>query len=50
MNIEIVVCDNCGAKYYTSDDSEWKSKYMHRVCDTCFMPMEVKNPFYKEDK
>lgn len=45
---EIVKCDNCGAEYITFDTDENKWPFWHRVCDTCYMPMKVKNPFYKE--
>lgn len=45
---EIVKCDNCGAEYITFDTDENKGPFWHRVCDTCYLPMKVKNPFYKE--
>lgn len=38
-------CDNCGAKYFVMEDSPDEPR-LHRVCDTCFMPMVVKNWFY----
>lgn len=50
MIIIEVNCDNCGAKYYTTNKDVNKEKFWHRVCDTCYMPMKVKNPFYKETK
>ena len=40
-----VMCDNCGAYYYITEDDPDIPK-LHRVCDTCFMPMVVKNWFY----
>lgn len=47
LKIEVVYCDNCGARYYTKDgDSIFKT--MHGVCSTCFLPMEIQNPFYKD--
>ena len=45
-----VICDNCGVEYVASDKDEYKELFWHRVCDTCYMPMKVKNPFYKEAK
>ena len=47
---KIVKCDNCGAEYVAFETSENKGLYYHRICDTCYMPMKVKNPFYKETK
>lgn len=44
----IVKCDNCGAKYIASETDKNNGPFWHRVCDTCYMPMKVKNPFYKE--
>jgi len=41
----IVKCDNCGAEYICMEDSPDEPR-LHRVCDTCFMPMVVKNWFY----
>lgn len=38
-------CDNCGAKYFVMEDDPDVPR-LHRVCDTCFMPMVVKNCFY----
>lgn len=43
-------CDNCGAKYIASETEKNKGPFWHRVCNTCYMPMKVKNPFYKEEK
>lgn len=40
-----VFCDNCGARYIAMDD-EPDIPRLHRVCDTCFMPVAAKNPFY----
>lgn len=40
-----VFCDNCGAKYFVMEDDP-DAPRLHRVCDTCFMPMVVKNWFY----
>ena len=38
-------CDNCGAKYVVFD-TDPDIPEMHRVCDTCFMPMCVRNDYY----
>lgn len=43
---EIVHCDNCGAEYVVFNDDPKESEKMHGVCTTCFMPMEVSNPYY----
>ena len=40
-----VKCDNCGANYFVMEDDPDVPR-LHRVCDTCFMPMVVKNWFY----
>ncbi|MBR2060061.1 MAG: hypothetical protein IKB97_05845 [Bacteroidaceae bacterium] len=40
-----VKCDNCGARYFIMEDNPDVPR-LHRVCDTCFMPMVVKNWFY----
>lgn len=40
-----VKCDNCGAEYIVMEDAPDEPR-LHRVCDTCFMPMAAKNPFY----
>ena len=40
-----VKCDNCGAKYFVMEDDPDVPR-LHRICDTCFMPMVVKNRFY----
>lgn len=40
-----VKCDNCGADYYVTENDPDIPR-LHRVCDTCFMPMVVKNWFY----
>lgn len=50
MTHKIVKCDNCGAEYVAFDTDDNKGPYYHRVCDTCYMSMNVKNPFYKETK
>lgn len=44
---KIVKCDNCGAKYIAFTDKN-NGPFWRRVCDTCYMSMKVKNPFYKE--
>ena len=46
----IVKCDNCGAEYVAFDTDKNKGPYYHGMCCTCFLPMTVKNPFYKESK
>lgn len=49
--IAIVECNNCGAKYYLHDDDNTpKLPKLHRVCDTCFLPMETVNPLYEFQK
>lgn len=40
-----VKCDNCGDNYFVMEDDPDVPR-LHRVCDTCFMPMVVKNWFY----
>lgn len=40
-----VRCDNCG-DYYSIMEDDPDIPRLHRVCDTCFMPMVVKNWFY----
>ena len=40
-----VFCDNCGVEYILMEDAPDLPR-LHRVCDTCFMPMVVKNWFY----
>lgn len=40
-----VKCDNCGANYFVTEDDPDLPR-LHRVCDTCFMPMAAKNWFY----
>lgn len=47
VKIKDVYCDNCGAPYYTTDDYSI-FKTMHGVCLTCFLPMEIQNPFYND--
>jgi hypothetical protein len=42
---EIVKCDNCGAEYVYFDTDNNEEPFLHRVCDTCYMTMKVKNPF-----
>ena len=40
-----VCCDNCGAKYVVfATDPDVPE--LHRVCDTCFMPMCARNDYY----
>lgn len=51
--IRFVECDNCGDRYFVSETDKPVldgRHFLHRVCDTCFMPMEVKNPFLREEK
>ena len=43
----IVECDNCGVNYYLNGDNTPKLPKLHRVCTTCFLPMETINPLYK---
>jgi formylmethanofuran dehydrogenase subunit E len=47
---EIVKCDNCGEEYIAFDTDNNEEPFWHRVCDTCYMPMKVKNPFCSETK
>ena len=44
-----VLCDNCGAKYFMFEKDAPKERTLHAVCRTCYMPMEVKNPWFKDD-
>jgi ribosomal protein L32 len=47
--IEFVECDNCGnSMYVMREDVKGNYEYIHSVCPQCFLPIEVKNPFYKE--
>ena len=43
-----VKCDNCGANYFVMEDDPdiHDIPRLHRVCDTCFMPVAANNPFY----
>lgn len=48
-NIEFVNCDNCGnCMYVMREDVKGNYEYIHSVCPQCFLPLEVRNPFYKE--
>lgn len=38
-------CNTCGVEYIVMEDDP-DEPILHRVCDTCFMPMVVKNWFY----
>ena len=38
-------CNICGVKYIVMEDDP-DEPTLHRVCDTCFMPMAAKNSFY----
>lgn len=40
-----VHCDNCGAEYIVFD-TDPNLPELHRVCDTCFMQMCVRNDYY----
>ena len=42
----IVECDNCGARYFITRKYAPNIPKTHRVCNTCFLPMETVNPFY----
>lgn len=46
----IVECDNCGAEYFLSRRFAPKLPNIHRVCNTCFLPMETPNPFYNNQQ
>ena len=50
LQMRVVECDNCGAKYYLHDDNTPKLPKLHRVCGSCFLPMETVNPLYEFQK
>lgn len=47
-------CDNCGHPYWVWQGYRFikafrESPTIHGVCEICFMPMNLNNPFYKEN-
>lgn len=48
MNLyEVVQCPYCGVEYATFSEYNEYPK-IHTVCSTCFMPIEIDNPFYND--
>lgn len=46
MNYRDVACPNCGTVYAVGySDVPHSVENIHRICDTCMMPIEVKNPW-----
>ena len=46
MNYRDVACPNCGRVYGVGySDVPHSAENIHRICDTCMMPIEVKNPW-----
>lgn len=50
MNYRDVACPNCGTVYAVGySDVPHSVENIHRICDTCMMPIEVKNPWNDKD-
>lgn len=50
MNYRDVACPNCGTVYAVGySDVPHSVENIHRICDTCMMPIEVKNPWNNKD-
>lgn len=46
INYRDVACPNCGTVYGVGySDVPHSVENIHRICDTCMMPIEVKNPW-----
>ena len=46
MNYRDVACPNCWTVYAVGySDVPHCVENIHRICDTCMMPIEVKNPW-----
>ena len=51
MNHRDVTCPNCGTVYAVGYSAVPHSvEKIHRICDTCMMPIEVKNPWNDKGK
>lgn len=51
MHYRDVACPNCGTVYGVGySDVPHSVEIIHRICDTCMMPIEVKNPWNEEKK
>lgn len=51
MNYRDVTCPNCGTVYAVGySDVPHSVENIHRICDTCMMPIEVKNPWNNKAK
>ena len=45
-----VACPNCGTVYGVGySDVPHSVENIHRICDTCMMPIEVKNPWNEKE-
>ena len=45
-----VACPNCGTVYVVGySDVPHSVEKIHRICDTCMMPIEVKNPWNEKE-
>ena len=50
INYRDVTCPNCGAVYAVGySDVPHSVDKIHRICDTCMMPIEVKNPWNEKE-
>ena len=50
MNYRDVACPNCGTVYAVGySDVPHSVENIHRICDTCMMPIEVKNPWNEKE-
>ena len=49
MNYRDVTCPNCGTVYAVGYSDVPHSVDIHRICDTCMMPIEVKNPWNEKE-
>ena len=50
MNYRDVSCPNCGTVYGVGySDVPHSVENIHRICDTCMMPIEVKNPWNEKE-
>ena len=51
MHYRDVACPNCGTVYGVGySDVPHCVEKIHRICDTCMMPIEVKNPWNDKEK
>lgn len=50
MNYRDVTCPNCGTVYGVGySDVPHSVENIHRICDTCMMPIEVHNPWNEKE-